>query len=269
MNQGKKKYIEKNNNTIFNKNSLMILFIIISIIIISVIFIQLINNNPVKNSQILKVVDNSESIDESKIKSDLRRIQEEFTNTIKYIESEFKQKLTIKSGPINSVTSEVGNARGEITFILQNGVTGRILFNDLDNGGTDYFIKSYLPIYNEYTMWYVDSNGIITLLVGDNIYTNDKEKPQVINKDIKVKTNIISGFEGLKATLEIEIKYDKNIDNVVINGEKILGMIKNDNTYVIIKEVSKNGDYNIVVFSEDGSVNKSIVNVTQVNKNMQ
>lgn len=253
--------MEKSKEKYNKENFYKIAFIIGVVIIVTIIVILQL---PKKEENV--ALDS----EESKIKSDLSNIQKVFTNQIESIKAEYKQSLIIKAGSINSQTNNLKSAKGETVFILDNGVTGRIVFNNLQNLGTDYFLGFELPIYNQDTLWYVDKNGIITLQVGDKTYKSEQEKAESFNENIKIKTNIKSGFDGIKATLDIMITYDKNITSVTINGEEIQGITKDENgNNIIIKEVSKNGNYNIVVLAEDNTVNRSIVNVTQITENIK
>ena len=121
-------------------------------------------------------------------------------------------------------------------------------------------------MYNKETTWYVDDAGILRLQIDDETYGEGQIN---FNESIKIEVNVMPNNNFTKATLEVIIEYEGEIDSVTINGEK-LEVVKNaEGKYVGSKDVSENGTYSIEVIAKDGSKNKSEIKVTELADNME
>ena len=258
-NERKNKFYKTNPSGI----SLIVLVITIIVIIIlaTAIIVTLLSNNPINEAN------------KARYENDRDSMQAIFTNTVAKVMAQKQGTMEIEASSLNTVTSGVSSATGDANYTL-NGVVkeeeinGRIIFDNKENTETEYYTGKQLPIYKSgETTWYVDEEGIITLQVGDKIY--GEGETEKLNKNIQIESKVTPSSDYVKATIEIEITYEGEIESITINGESIEIPEKQDGKYIISKEVTENGEYKVEVKAKDGTKNKEIVKVEELTEDME
>jgi len=239
----------------------LVITIIVIIILATAIIVTLLGNNPIKEAN------------KARYESDRDSMQAIFTNTVAKVMAKTQSTMEIKAGALNKVTSGVNSATGEAKYILNNpekseGKEGKIIFDNKENTDNEYYTGRKLPIYNAgETTWYVDEEGIITLQVGEETYGEGKKES--LNEKIKIGTKVKENSDYTKASIEIEIEYEGEIESVLINGEEIEVIKNEEGKYVGKIEVSENGNYNVIVVEKNGTRNKEVVKVDVITEDME
>ncbi len=240
----------------------LVITIIVIIILATAIIVILLGNNPI------------EEANRARYESDRDSMQSIFTNTVAKVMAQNQSTIDIQAGALNEVTSGVSSSIGNAYYTVHNSVksenkNGTIIFDNKENTETEYYTGRKLPIYKSgETTWYVDEEGIISLKVNNTIYGegNVNEK---LNENIKINANSTVNSEFSKATIEVIVEYDGQIESVTINGEKIEVVKNQEGKYVGRVEVNNNGIYNIVARAKDGSLNKTNIKIESLTENME
>ncbi len=234
----------------------LVITIIVVIILAAAIIISLQNNNPMIEAN------------RARINSDVANMQAIFTNTVGKIMAEKQEVIEIVANKLNEPISAGKSVVGEAVYKIGGEVAGRIIFDNKEKSGGNYYTGKKLPVYNKDTTWYVDEDGILRLQVGEETY-GEGTGEEKLNDSIKISTNVETSSDYTKATIGVIIEYEGEIDSVTINGE-IVEVVKNEEgKYVGSKEVNENGNYNIVATAKDGSKNKEIIKVEDLADNME
>ena len=163
----RKKEDNKNFTKLTQKGiSLIVLIITIIVIIIlsTVVIVTISNNNPIDEANT------------ARYESDRDNMQSLFTNTVSKIMVKNQGTVSVTAGQINTVTSGVKKTTGEVSYTVEGAVnvenaSGKIVFDKGENTDTTFYTGKQLPIYAAgKTKWYVDSDGIISLRVGEEIH---------------------------------------------------------------------------------------------------
>ena len=120
------------------------------------------------------------------------------------------------------------------------------------------------------------------LVVGDIVtvdgwqFTIDRSVPKIgerigkgeQNEQIEINMSVIPNKDYSKATVTIEITYEKEIKSIVFNGEELTIPSKQDGKYTVTAEVSENGNYTVVVKDKEDKFNYKNIQVTQLTEDM-
>jgi len=171
----------------------------------------------------------------------------------------------------HTVTSkDIGKSYGYSNGYSGSSSKNNVIVDNKENEENVYYTGKQLPIYKVgKTTWYVDEEGIISLEVGDKIYGNGK-----IVKSIKIKAEVIESEEYIKnkAKVRIEVIYEGKLENIIFNKETITNFEKEENRYIVEREVTENGIYEIEANGENGAKEKISIEVNEVenlNNNIQ
>lgn len=134
---------------------------------------------------------------------------------------------------------------------------------------------------NEYLTNRLTQKGFI---VNENIVTVDGWKfeidrsvPKVIgklgkgeeNKEIQILATVTNNSNYTKATIKIEITYEKVISSILVNNNEIELPEKIDGKYIAEITVENNGQYKIIVKDEEGQYKTAEAKVTEISEDME
>ena len=169
----KAKEIEKTNkfsNPMGISLIVLVITIIVIIILATAIIISVIDSNPLSEAN------------KARFQSDRDNMQSIFTNTVAKVMAVNQGSIKVKPGTLNEVTSGVKNTIGVANYEIENGsdsskANGTITFDNKSNTDTEYYTGKQLPIYKAgETKWYVDSEGLLLLEVGKQVYGEGKKE---------------------------------------------------------------------------------------------
>ena len=138
--------------------------------------------------------------------------------------------------------------------------------------------KSYNE--NEYIDNYLSGKQMIVneniVLVDGWQFEIDRNKLQIImnlgqgeeSKDIILVANVVNATDYTKASLNIEITYEGEIDKIQINGQDEQIPEKQEGKYVLQKEILENGSYTIYVKDKDNKYKVEKVNIESISENI-
>ncbi len=120
------------------------------------------------------------------------------------------------------------------------------------------------------------------LVVGDIVtvdgwqFTIDRSVPKIgerigkgeQNEQIEINMSVIPNKDYSKATVTIEITYEKEIKSILFNGEELTIPSKQDGKYTVTAQVSENGNYTVVVKDKEDKFNYKNIQVTQLTEDM-
>lgn len=134
---------------------------------------------------------------------------------------------------------------------------------------------------NEYLNKKIQENGMTVIgdivLVDGYQFQIDRSVPEIIasigrgneNNEIQIGEAQIDyeTFHYVKANLQVDITYEGEISEIIMNGKSIEPEIQ-DGTYLINEEVESNGKYTIVVKDKEGNYKISSIEVTEISEDM-
>lgn len=120
------------------------------------------------------------------------------------------------------------------------------------------------------------------LVVGDIVtvdgwqFTIDRTVPKIgerigkgeQNEQIGINRSVTPNEDFSKATVTIEITYEKEIGSIVFNGEELTIPTKQEGKYTVTAEVSNNGNYTVVVKDKEDKFNYKNIQVTELTEDM-
>ncbi len=133
---------------------------------------------------------------------------------------------------------------------------------------------------NEYIDKKIKENGMI--VSGDIVFVDgyqfqiDRNVPKIgvsIGKgeedsQIKIDMTSTTSSDFIKATIHIEITYEKEIATIIFDGENIEIPEKKDGKYVIEKEVYNNGTYSVIAKNSEDKYNIASVVITDISEDI-
>lgn len=88
-----------------------------------------------------------------------------------------------------------------------------------------------------------------------------------LNTDIQIEATSKISDDYTKSTITLEIFY-KEIASVTINGENLEIPEKTEEKYVLTKEVTDNGEYEVIVKDKEGKYNRKIVKISDITEDL-
>lgn len=88
------------------------------------------------------------------------------------------------------------------------------------------------------------------------------------NEEIQITANAVTSSDYVKASIQVEIKYSKNISSITIGGNKIEVPTAVEGVYKVEQEVMENGTYAILVKDEEGNYKIAKVEVREITEDM-
>ncbi len=118
--------------------------------------------------------------------------------------------------------------------------------------------------------------GNITI-VDDWKFEIDREQLIIVDKLGKGEENGQIGITArgevssdyVKATIQVEIAYERTISEIIINGKRVEVPIPENGVYSVTQEVDENGNYSIVVKDEEGNYRIGNVRITEITEDME
>ena len=166
---------KESKNTKLAKNGISLIVLIITIIVIIIlstaVIVTISSNNPIDEANT------------ARYESDRDNIQALFTNTVAKVMAKNLGNVNITATQINSITSGVNTTTGEVSYTVEGAAntenaSGKIVFDKGQNIDTIFYTGKQLPIYKAGdTKWYVDSEGAISLEVGENTFGTVQKIP--------------------------------------------------------------------------------------------
>jgi len=196
--RGTKKFYKTNPSGI----SLIVLVITIIVIIIlaAAVILTLNKNNPIEEAS------------KARYESDVANMQAIFTNVVTKVMVQKQSTIEINAGELNSIKIGVSSTDGRVNYKLDNPQDdnkkeGIIIFNTGTNNATTYYTGRKLPLYSAgKTVWYVDSEGVISLKIDDKEYGNgqkeDKPAGEVDENEIVASDNPM--LQSWESSLKID-----------------------------------------------------------------
>lgn len=116
-----------------------------------------------------------------------------------------------------------------------------------------------------------------TVIVDGYAFAIDRNVPKIgeylgkgqANEDIKISGNIAETDNDTKAKLHIEITYEGEISEIMINGEKIEVPTSVNGIYSFDKEVTENGTYIVIGKEKNGGYQSEQIKVTNLAEDME
>jgi len=190
----------------------LVITIIVIIILATAVIISILQNQPLGEAN------------KARFQSDRDNMQSIFTSTVAKVMAVNQGSIKINPGKLNEVTSGVSKTIGVANYEIENGadtvkVSGTITFDNKDNTETEYYTGKQLPIYRAgETKWYVDSEGLLLLEIGEQIYGegqkevegSEGEKIEVSKDEFNALRLRVTQLEEENAKLKSELEIANN-----------------------------------------------------------
>ena len=133
---------------------------------------------------------------------------------------------------------------------------------------------------NEYINTKIQANEMI--VNGDIVFVNgwqfqiDRSVPEIVanlgkgqpEAQIGITMTSTTSSDYVKATINIEIAYEKEIVSISLNGESIEIPEKQEGKYIIEKDVINNGTYSVIAKDTEDKYNMKSIKISDITENM-
>lgn len=142
--------------------------------------------------------------------------------------------------------------------------------------------KRINPNYNENQYINVKIQEKQMTVSGDIVFVDgwqfqiDRSVPKIVaslgnkmpEEKIQITMNSTISEDFAKATIDIQIAYEKEIVSIIFDGETVEIPEKQEGKYILQKDVADNGIYSVIAKDETGSYNIQAIEVKDLTENM-